>query len=464
MKIACVLAHNLPIQIEQQRPGKPIPLLITHPVDESVIFAMSDDVAEAGVQVGMSLYQAKQMAPIVLVLEPDELAYHSAHGAMDSALRAFSPALETVGLGEFLLDARGLENLYPNDDALAEAICSAVQLASNLAIRVALASGKFTAQQAARLIPPNHICVIPSGSEAHYLAPLPISVLPNLPGEIRRRMNLLDLHTLGDLAALRKSAVLRQFGGEMAGLYELARGHDPRPLNPDVPPLRIVRSMKLTSPVAERGILLNVVSRICGQMSRVLVDKGYHAEALKLSLITEDGQVYDVGQSLKPPTADDGRLNRTAAQLLGRLLVDAPIERVVLSTYPLRSWHLGTHQITLVQAGVPEKELRLEEALQLLYHRFGQAIVRIAALLGPPLPIKINVELNDQGLPARLIYGGLDRIIVGIDEHWREERLWWERPVQRDYFRTQLADGSLRNIFQNLLTHDWYLDRAWPLL
>jgi nucleotidyltransferase/DNA polymerase involved in DNA repair len=82
---------------------------------------MSDDVARAGVQVGMSLYQAKQIAPNAQIVEPDEMAYHTRHSAMEAALRAFSPAIETVGLGEFLVDARGLERSHSaSDQAIAE--------------------------------------------------------------------------------------------------------------------------------------------------------------------------------------------------------------------------------------------------------------------------------------------------------------------------------------------------------
>lgn len=465
MKLACVLAPNLPIQIERQRRGEGVSLLITHPVDEASVYAFSDDAAEAGVQVGLSLYQARQMAPTALVVAANELAYHAAHGAIEAALRQFSPAIETVELGEFLVDARGLEKLYPDDDALADALCSAVQAASGLAICVTLASGKFTAQQAARLIPPNHICVVPPGAEADYLAPLPISVLPNLPGEQRRRMYLLDLHTLGDLAALHKAAALRQFGGELSGLYELARGHDPRPLNPDVPPLRLVKSMRLNEPVSERAILLNVTNRLSLKLSQALTERGFHVEAIRLSLLGEQDQSWEIGQALKPPTADATRLGRTAAQLLGRLSPTTPIARVILSAYPLRSWHLSAHQMMLSEHGVSAKQTKLEEALQLLSHRFGLAIVRIAALLGPPLPIKIKVVLQADGQPAQLVYGGLTRFVMAIDDSWREDKFWWDlRPIKRDYFRVQLGDGSLRNIFQNLLTDEWYLDRAWPLL
>jgi hypothetical protein len=325
--------------------------------------------------------------------------------------------------------------------------------------------GKFTVAQAARRAPPGGGLVVPAGGEAHFLAPLPLSVLPNLPGELRRRLTLFDLHTLGDLAALRKPAVLRQFGGEMAGLFELARGNDPRPLNPDVPPLRLVRSLALPEPVRERQPLLRALARLCWQLSRDLERRGCHAEALKLTLLAEHGPL-EAAQAAKPPTSDEARLSRLAALLLGKLNVTAPVHRLALSAYPLRSWHLGWHQVALREQAAGDQGPRLEEALQLLAHRFGQAAIRVAALLGPPVPVPIGVGLDAAGRPARLRVGGRVIGLAGVDDHWREERQWWEARggIRRDYFRVVLPDGSLRKIFQNLADGEWYLDRSWPVL
>ena len=104
---ASLLLPDLPIQLEQQRRGHDLPLLIPHPLDSGVIYARSPEAA-AGVQIGMSLYQAQQMFPIALVVEPDELAYHACHTAGQAARQAYSPLIETVGLGEFLVDVRGI--------------------------------------------------------------------------------------------------------------------------------------------------------------------------------------------------------------------------------------------------------------------------------------------------------------------------------------------------------------------
>jgi DNA polymerase-4 len=421
----------------------------------------------------MSLHQARQFVPAALIVEPDELTYHALHGAIETSLREFSPALETVALGEILADIRGLSphpsagsgQCFSDELALVTAIRDAAQNASGLAVRVGLTSGKFTAQQAAR-VADDGVRVITAGDEARFVAPLPLTALPHLPGEYLRRLHLFDLYTLGDLARLPKPAVLRQFGGEFSSLYELARGRDPRPLNPDVPPLRIIRSLRLATPITERAILLNVVIRLSRQLSHSLSEKGYHAEAVKLTLTSEKEQHWEAAQTLKPPTSNETALGRIAAQLLGRLSPAVPVESVVLSSYPLRSWHLGMHQRSLVEAGVPERQTRLETTLQLVWHRFGETAVRLAALLGPPLPIKIDVGLNTHGLPAHLRYGGQQRVVLSIEESWREERNWWSRlsggrPVRRDYFRVILGDGAWKHIYQDLLTGTWHLDRAW---
>jgi len=464
-KIACLLVFDLPIQLERQRRNISLPILIPHPLDPSAIWAASPEAVEAGVRVGMSLYQAQQMAPTALVIEPDEMLYHGSHGAVFAALQAFSPLIETAGLGEFLVDVRGLERHHGEDPELASALCAAAQAAAGLAVRVGVAGGKFVAQQAARQAPANGAVVVPPGAEARFLAPMPVEVLPHLPGEMRRRLALLDLHTLGDLAALRKPAVLRQFGGEISGLYELARGNDPRPLNLDVPPLRIVRSLKLAGPVSERAVLLNGLQRLCWQMGKALAGKGYHAEGLKLTLYTASGATREIGQAAKPPTSDEARLARLAALLLGKLPVAEPVVALALSAYPLRAWHLGMHQVSLAEAGgVPAKQTRFESAWQVLVHRFGELVLRVAALVGPPVPIRVVVTIGGDGRPLSYELGGQKCMVVEVDDTWREEREWWSRPLRRDYFRVQLIDGSLRKLYQDLVDHEWYLDRSWPIL
>jgi hypothetical protein len=90
--------------------------------------------------------------------------------------------------------------------------------------------------------------------------------------------------------------------------------------------------------------------------------------------------------------------------------------------------------------------------------------VRVASLMGPPVPVPVEVALDRQGLPSRLALGGQTYYLLNIVDQWREEQGWWHRPLRRDYFRVTMPDESHRKIFQDLQTGDWYLDRSWPLL
>jgi hypothetical protein len=253
----------------------------------------------------------------------------------------------------------------------------------------------------------------------------------------------------------------------VAWLYDLAQGQDSRQLNPDVPPLRLIRTITLNEPVADRQILANAAGRLSWRMSQALARHGYQAEALKLAVLAVNGKELSAGQAVKPPTADEARLARLTAQLLGSLIFSVPVVGVTLSAYPLRHWTAGAQQLALVSLEGLARQNRLLETLQLLQHRFGQAIVRIAARLGAPAPLKVQVHLSRNGCPAVFELGGQRRAVIGLDEQWREERHWWDLhggPVRRDYYRVLLADGAFSNLFQDLVSGEWYLDRAWPLL
>ncbi len=115
-KLICILTPNLPIQVERERRPPDVPLIVTHPVEQDRMMAMSEEAAAAGVRIGMALHQARQTMPAALVVEPDETDYHLRHEAVGGALLAFTPGIETVALGEFLVDA---SRFHQNDHTLA---------------------------------------------------------------------------------------------------------------------------------------------------------------------------------------------------------------------------------------------------------------------------------------------------------------------------------------------------------
>jgi nucleotidyltransferase/DNA polymerase involved in DNA repair len=363
-------------------------------------------------------------------------------------------------LGEFFIEIGALSRTFPSEQALAERIVAQVHQAVHLMPAIGIAANKFTALQAARQASAetNHVLVVPKGDERRFLASLPLTILPEPPIELLRRLHLFGITTLGGFADLPRAAVVMQFGAECGFFHDLARGIDPRPLSPQSPPPMLSRSLSFADPLANRQQTLAAVEHVAGRLARELDQSGYHAMALSLTLSAADDSAHTTGATVKPPSCDAQLLRRTAGRLLGKLNLSSGVTGLTLIAYPLREWHVGVRQMTLFEEPVQPRLARLREVLRNLQQRFGETIIRLASVIGPPLPLSIEVGLRPDGTPMWLRWGGWARLVDQVYEFWREQHNWWDQPVARDYYQVELNGEVVFTVFRDGKGR-WFLDR-----
>ena len=505
MKIACLMVPHLPVQMERQHDLSlaNVPLIVGgRPWDAGAVLDCCPQAEAAGVSTGMRLSQAETLCPAACFVPAREEAYRAAHDALTEAASHFTPTVETAGVGLLYAEVSGLERRFGPDAHLARQLAmeagqalrpgspprvlAVAGQASGLDVRVGLGSGKFVAEQGARAAQPGGGCVVPPGEERAFLSPLPLSALPAGP-EMQRRLHLLGVRTLGALAVLPRLAIVRQFGPHAGPLHDLARGIDPRPVHKEAPPLQLSRMRSFSDPLSDRAPLLAHAGQMAAELAETLSRRGYQAEGFRLRLEEESGEEHTAGMPVKLPSAEAEKLSRLAGRLLGRLTVAGPVTAFSLTVYPLRSFHLGATQLALF-AGAPDGSLgfpstllragaqgrpfglaqgrrreRLREALRRLRERFGEMIIVVASLIGPPLPLPVQVTTDPQGIPRALVWRDRIREVVAVYEVWRERRQWWSRPVERDYFRLETGDGQVRVVFRdlgrNVRSGRWLLER-----
>ena len=466
MRVACLLVEHLPTHVETRRnpAAAAAPLAVLRTWDGRVLDA-SPDVIAAGVGVGDSRRRLEQLCPQAIVLPADETAYQSHHDRLRDALAAFGGAVENGALGELFSDVTALARSFPSDKALALQLAAQAQREAHLPAAVGIAANKFTALQAARqataakrTLQGSQAVVVPTGDEAHFLAPLPLYALPDPPVEMLRRLHLLDITTLGGLARLPHAAAIRQLDTEAALFHDLARGIDPRPLAPQSPPPLVTRTLRLPDPADDRRPVLAALEHLAGQLARELERGGHHAQAISMVISRADGQRYTDGAAVKPPSADAARLRRLAGRLLGQTEFAAPVDALTLTAYPLRDWHMGARQLNLFEETASPRLRRLHEALRTLRQRFGEAVVCLASAIGQPLPLPIQVETDSHGAPLQLRWGGWSRRVTTVYESWREQCRWWDQPVIHDYYQVETAAVTAFTVFRDA-GGCWFLDR-----
>ena len=74
---------------------------------------------------------------------------------------------------------------------------------------------------------------------------------------------------------------------------------------------------------------------------------------------------------------------------------------------------------------------------------------------------KIEIETDAKGDPVGFDRNGRRQKIVAVNERWRLEDRWWGDEEKRCYYRVQTGRGSVFDIYHELVSDRWYLDRIY---
>lgn len=89
----------------------------------------------------------------------------------------------------------------------------------------------------------------------------------------------------------------------------------------------------------------------------------------------------------------------------------------------------------------------------------SRAPVRAHRLRPLNVPRPIEVELDDDGLPTRIMRSGQSRRIDEITETWRIDDEWWRETIARRYVEMILEGGERTVIYEDELGEGWYEQR-----
>lgn len=75
--------------------------------------------------------------------------------------------------------------------------------------------------------------------------------------------------------------------------------------------------------------------------------------------------------------------------------------------------------------------------------------------------VRLEVEEGVQHKPVALLYKGRRQRIGQTLKRWRITQGWWKRAVEREYFQIRTETGVICEIYRDLFTDVWYLQRIY---
>jgi DNA polymerase-4 len=198
-----------------------------------VVAAASYEARRYGVHSAMPMARARRACPDGVFVSPRFDAYGQASRAVMDILRSFTPLVEPIASDEAFLDVSGAARLHGSGPECAVAIRDRVRAETGLTASIGVATTKLLAKLASDSAKPDGLLVVEPGTELDFLHPLPIRRLWGVGPATERRLAVLGVRTVGDLAAVPERTLVATLG-EANGrhLHALAWNRDSRPVEP----------------------------------------------------------------------------------------------------------------------------------------------------------------------------------------------------------------------------------------
>ena len=261
-------------------------------IEANRVLVCSAPARAEGVRRGQRRREAQSACPSLHLVEADPARDQRLFDPLVTRIDQLAPGVQQIRPGLVAIRARGPASYYGSEEDAARTIIEAMAILHVDDVRVGIADGLFTAEQAAYATTESRPSLgVDVGESAEFLAPWPIERLCD--EELSRLLPQLGVWTLGDFALMNPSSIFERFGARGVRLHTIARGLDPH----QVIPGEIAPSLASEIEFEQTLHLLDQVAfssrRTAEEFVSALGAKDLVCTELSVTITGEEGEVSD---------------------------------------------------------------------------------------------------------------------------------------------------------------------------
>jgi DNA polymerase-4 len=335
-----------------------------------VVATASYEARKFGVHSAMPISTAVRLAPHAVYLRGDYGEYVRISRLFHAILQDYSPLVESGGLDEAYIDVTGCEPLVGTPQDAATTIRARIRGELGLAASVGIAPTKVVAKVASDKAKPDGVCNVLRGTEAAFLAPMPLRTLPMLGPSLEKKLSSLGVSTLGQVAALPDATLVALLGPHGAVVGHRARGIDPSTVGGgEWESKSISREGTFGSDVVDGAHLRAVLRGFSESVGASLRKSGRRARTVSLKLRYEDFTTLSRSVTPGQPLNSDDAIYAAADGLLTKARESArrPVRLIGVG---LSNFVADAVQLSL-EPGPSQKSESLSAAMDRVRTKYG---------------------------------------------------------------------------------------------
>ncbi|MGH3164782.1 MAG: DNA polymerase IV [Trebonia sp.] len=350
-----------------------------------VVLSATYEARAFGVQSAMPITRARRLCPEGIFIPPRHGLYGQVSKEVMAVFRDISPEVEPLSLDEAFLDVAGAARRLGSSAVIGALIREQNSQQQGITCSVGVAPVKFVAKIASARCKPDGMLVIPADEVLGFLHPLPAGALWGVGDKAEQVLARLGLRTVGDIAHIPLGTLQRELGAAAGShLHELAWGRDPRHVTPQREEKSVGAEETFETDVDDPEVIRRELLRLSGRTAQALRKAGCVARTISVKLRLASFKTITRSKTLGEPTDVARDIYEVACALFGA----SGLERARLRLVGVRASALrpvAGHATQLAFGDRPAGWREAEQAMDRIARRFGDGMVRPAALV-PPEP------------------------------------------------------------------------------
>lgn len=351
-----------------------------------IVLAKSEKAKKAGIKTGMANWEAKQCCRDLIIVPPQYEQYLKYSKLTRAIYQRYTDMVEPYGMDECWLDVTGSRGLYGSPLRIAEKIRRSVKEELGLTVSIGVSFNKIFAKLGSDMKKPDAITGIDEESYKEKIWPLPCSDLLYCGPATTKKLAMLGIHTIGELAAFPPELLKVRFGVNGLALWNYANGRDyARVMHKDfVSPVKSVgHGITCTSDLQNEEEVRNVILALSQDVGHRLRIHNLSARGVQIYVRGNDLSGTQYQTKLKYKTQIPSEIAEAAFLLFqDRFSWDMKVRALCVRALDL----VPKDDVEAVSLFDNQKRRtaleKVQDAVEEIRERFGKGAITYASLLG----------------------------------------------------------------------------------
>ncbi len=263
--------------------GKPV-IVGGTPQQRGVVAACSYEARKFGIKSAMSTAKALLLCPKAILLPPRFGAYEHASRHINKIFREYTDLVEPLSLDEAFLDVTANKRKEPLATKIAKDIKRKIYIRTKLTASAGVSYNKFLAKVASGFKKPDGLTVVTPEKAPDFIGKLRIVDFYGVGQVTEKKMINLGIKTGADLKKQTKEFLAKHFGKAGSFFYDLARGIDDRPVEPDWERKAIGKETTFSHDIDDKTEMMRILTELAWEIEEWMKNNRQKAKTVTLKV------------------------------------------------------------------------------------------------------------------------------------------------------------------------------------